>query len=312
MAPVTSGARNGRVETVSRRYVLLGLGGAGVLAVAGCLGDPDGTDDDANDVVDQPGEPGDDDAGDVGDETGDVDDDTDTDDTDTDDTDTNDTDTDDTDTDDDRWDFPDDPHQIVLEAGSFTHTEETRLADEDDGNQLTVLADLAGGRVYSLSEFTHENQLWVMESIRIDRWSYARITIDDEETFEVLEVGEVDPDVYLRLHVGTHWVLEDGEWSFEGEETFDGVPVQRYTSRQRLEFDTDEDQDPPMGDEEIDLDQEVLIDQDGIVRRRSTRWEVADADEHPLETESTLTAIGTTTVEDPDWLEDVISASDDA
>lgn len=95
-------------------------------------------------------------------------------------------------------------------------------------------------------------------------------------------------------------VTDGFEWEANGTETIDGTPTVRYTSTNVSDSSTF------VGVENVTVrnaSSTLYVDSDNVIRRASLEYTVEDnSTTYSIETTVTLTDIGSTTVEEPDWL----------
>ena len=199
-------------------------------------------------------------------------------------------------------------------AGSFT-TQWSYTVQQADGTTTqfnnTYEVDLDANRsreVYSTSgpDAQTDYEIFVSEGT-----SYTRYGSGDDAFYQSGDAPSSVFDSATGRAAGFYNNLED-DATFEGTETYDGVTVSRYdytdtdawgTYNQAITgatFDTDEEVTV------TDFSITVLVDDDGIARL--TTWtfvgETASGDQVSIEWSYSITDIGSTTVEDPDWLDE--------
>lgn len=188
------------------------------------------------------------------------------------------------------WSFENVATDGTVEAGSFTNH-----------------VDLVNERALFRMTGDSAAQGSVMEQFYADGKSYMRIGADGEEPFYMVSDAGFEEGNWLGVsHAYSAGDLEG--LNFVGVETFDGDAVRHYRTT-----------DPGFwwwgysgsNGEDVtvtDFSYDVLVDSDGIVRSES--WTVT-AENDAGETESvsweyTVTDIGSTAVEDPEWLQDAV------
>jgi hypothetical protein len=207
-----------------------------------------------------------------------------------------------------------DPESALREAGSFTTTMRINGSDYT-GNTgevtHTYSVDFENERYYGYIEGGADVPgAALMERFSADGVTYVKMGQGDEAIY-FAESG----DDWFSLSEAT---LDDSYYDYAdeqddalvktGSETFDGVSVTRYEA-------TDVEQwayfQPYVAEDGriTDFEYVILVDDDGVVR--SMTWYLAGVDESGDEprpfsqrVEMRLTDVGTTTVEDPDWLDE--------
>ncbi|WP_324756584.1 DUF7537 family lipoprotein [Haloarcula sp. GH36] len=207
-----------------------------------------------------------------------------------------------------------DPDRLLREAGSFT-AEWSFSVTESDGNTSTIIntygVDLAQNRSYEAFETTGTDGGIAYESFYADGMTYMKYG-DGTESF--YQISPQQTTVFDNARDRALYDYDDFEDAqFVGTEQFDGITVDRY-----------EYSDPTVwrnygagtfgSDENVtinDFTVVVLVDGDGLAR--STEWTVSGVTDTGVPVSSnwsyTLTGVGSTTVADPDWLDEAKAQS---
>lgn len=191
-------------------------------------------------------------------------------------------------------------------AGSYTST--WRMTVTEDGTVTGETAYVTA--IDTTTERSHFRATQTSDGVSTDGWelyyadgvSYSRYGAGEDETYGVTE------GVFTgtALFDGTRYVTDSDDldgFDRAGTETFDGVTVTRYTLTERPAWVAA----GQMTEGEIQWTEftfEVLVDGDGVVRQET--WTSTGIDEqdvtHTVEFYSAVTGVGTTTVEEPDWV----------
>ncbi|MFB6154463.1 MAG: hypothetical protein ABEJ22_01115 [Haloferacaceae archaeon] len=210
----------------------------------------------------------------------------------------------------DEWDLSE-PVGALVDAGSFTASWTWRANDGNETGtmELRQTVDLDSQRAYTTTTTSDANGAFAMEYFYADGVEYTRIAPADAGTEAMYVATDTDFEsnamVYDRGYVYDASDLDD--WTFEGVTTYDGVSVREYvyTGLDRwADSGTASDDDFEVTDVEF----RMLVDRDGIARYQ--RFHVDGVDDAGrsvwFEWEYTVTDVGTTTVDDPDWLTDAL------
>jgi len=207
-----------------------------------------------------------------------------------------------------------DAEQALRDAGSFTTTWTYRGVDErgvetevsrelyenlDEERSLTVLSSTRDGQADGGS----------MQQFTADGVTYVRSGPADSPTYFSYEQQTTDPlATAIGLSQARAYSAND-DLSFEGRETYDGVSVERYelseASSQLVQAGSAVDAGAGSGNVRVtDFHYTVLVDADGLPRYESWSFEGETDDGETItgEWEYTLTKVGSTTVDDPEWL----------
>ncbi|WP_411967004.1 hypothetical protein [Haloferax sp. YSSS75] len=204
----------------------------------------------------------------------------------------------------------DDATAALRSAGSFTSTWSFRLVDSE-GQESTFTnayyVDLDANRTSEAFTITGDGEGASYERFIADGMSYTRFGDGNDVVYQVFP--SEDNQLEYALARGASFGYEDFEdATLVGTETFDGVTVQRYEYTDPMlwrqygagTFGTDQNVTI------TDFTLVVLVDEDGIAR--SSGWELLGETESgervSAEWQFELTALGSTDVPDPDWLDD--------
>jgi hypothetical protein len=214
-----------------------------------------------------------------------------------------------------------DAEQALRDAGSFTVTwtysgvdergVETEVSREfyvnlDDERSLSVVSSMRDGQPDggSMAQFSADGTTDV-RSGPADSPTYFSY---DQETTDPLATA-------ISLSQARAYGANE-DLSFEGTETFDGVSVERYelseASSQLIQAGSAAGAATGSGNVEItDFHYTVLVDGDGLSRFESWSFEGRTDDGQTIsgQWEYSLTAVGSTTVDEPDWLAEAQAAS---
>lgn len=206
-----------------------------------------------------------------------------------------------------------DPEVALESAGSFTSTWRYSGVD-DDGVEAAITytyrADLKAERAYvsTTTEQGDETAASGFEQFTTDGVTYSRFGSDENVFYQAQPQESLD--VLSESLARTAIYGTDVEsLAKQGTETYDGVRVTRYeltrTDAALWAGAATAGTDP--GDlAEFDVDYVVLVDGDGLVRYESWAFTGTTNDGETVngKWEYSLTAVGSTSVADPDWLDD--------
>jgi hypothetical protein len=210
-----------------------------------------------------------------------------------------------------------DPERVLRDAGSFTvvwtysgvdergtETEVRRefYADLDAERSLTVTSSVVDG----------ESDAGSMQQFFADGVTYTRSGPDDSPMYFSYEQESADVVATAIALSQARAYGADDELSFEGRETFDGVSVERYelsrADAQLIQAGSAAGAaaGAGAGAEITDFRYAVLVDADGLSRFESWSFtgRTSDGETVSGEWEYSITKVGSTTVDDPDWLAD--------
>lgn len=207
-----------------------------------------------------------------------------------------------------------DPERALREAGSFTvvwtfsgvdqsgtETEVRRefYADLEAERSLTVISSMRDGQ----SDAGSSQQFFA------DGVTYMRSGSEESPTYLSFEQESADVVATAIALSQARAYGSDESMQFEGEETFDGVSVKRYeltrADSQLIQAGSAAGVAAGSGNTEItDFRYVVLVDEDGLSRFESWSFsgETTDGQAINGEWEYSLTKVGSTTVDDPEWL----------
>lgn len=214
-----------------------------------------------------------------------------------------------------------DAEQALRDAGSFTVTWTYSGVDErgvETEVRREFYVDLDDERSLSLVSSMRDGQSdgGSMEQFFADGTTYVRSGPADSPTYFSYEQETSDPlATAISLSQARAYEATD-DLSFEGTETYDGVSVERYelseASSQLIQAGSAAGAGAGSGNVEItDFHYTVLVDSDGLSRFESWSFEGRTDDGETItgQWEYSLTAVGSTTVDDPDWLAEAQAAS---
>lgn len=202
-----------------------------------------------------------------------------------------------------------DPERLLRDAGSFTATWSYEGVDASGGEQAVTrefYADLDGGRSYTVTSAGAGESV---EQFVADGVTYTRTGAGDATVYSAYEGSTDVIATAVSLSQARAYGSNDG-MTFTGAETFDGVPVNRYelsAANEALILAGSAAAAESANEIEVtNFEYVVLVDEDGLSRSES--WTFAgrtpDGAEVRGSWEYSLTAVGSTTVDDPDWLAD--------
>jgi hypothetical protein len=197
-----------------------------------------------------------------------------------------------------------DPEVVLREAGSFTTTL-TLTSTDADGVASTLVQSTAVNAAENRSLRTMSTQDGpISTTYTAGDTTFSRFGEGDEVTYQTGPAYIAPMDRALAQAAFAYADID--EENFVGSDTFDGVAVDRYEYRDPVlwrQFGT-----TSFGDEEnvtvTDFTLVVLVDEDGLARQ--TAWtllgETEDGREVSVEWRFEVTGVGSTTVDEPDWL----------
>lgn len=207
-----------------------------------------------------------------------------------------------------------DPETLLQEAGSFTVTWSYTGVDANGvETQVTqnFYADLDAERSYSRITSTTDGQPdgSTVEQFVTDGVTYIRSGTGDAASYTSYE-GSVGVLATAIAFSQARAYGADDDLTFVGSETFDGTAVDRYelsaANEALILAGSAATQNSPGELDVTNFEYAVLVDEDGLSRYES--WSFAgrmdDGTEVQGSWEYSLTAVGSTTVDDPDWLDE--------
>ena len=188
----------------------------------------------------------------------------------------------------------------VDQSGSETEVTREFYADLEAERSLTVVSSMRDGQ----SDAGSSQQFFA------DGVTYMRSGPEESPTYFSFEQESADVVATAIALSQARAYGADENLAFEGSETFDGVAVERYelseADSQLIQAGSAASAGAAgSGNMEItDFQYVVLVDEDGLSRFESWSFSGRTADGQVVtgEWEYSLTKVGSTTVEDPDWL----------
>lgn len=194
----------------------------------------------------------------------------------------------------------------VLDAGGYTSVWEMEFTSERDGvsiTRYTHAVDYVNERYSFGMLMTNRDEVTNdYESFYADGTSYVRYGDGEEATYQTAP-GEFTPENTLFSVESSITSGSDlSEFSVVGTETYDGVTVTRYERSDQPAWIAAQGTDDEFTWTAFDY--AVLVDEDGLVRYDSWTGEGVDGEgvEQTMTFSYSLTDVGSTVVEDPDWL----------
>jgi len=200
-------------------------------------------------------------------------------------------------------------------AGSFT-SQWTYSVTESDGTTAainnTYQVDVESNRSLELLATTGADGQFDIETFIANDTSYSRYGDGADVFYQVNDQQSTVFDSATGRATSFHNALEE-DADFVGTETFDGVTVSRYEHTDTSSWQAYGGGMAMFGSDTnatvTDFTVVVLVDSDGI--SRLTTWTLSGEaeDGSPVSAEwcFALTGIGSTTVEDPDWLDEAVA-----
>lgn len=193
----------------------------------------------------------------------------------------------------------------LLEAGSYTSTWRMTVTEGEtvSGTGYVSAVDYATERSHFRSEQITDGETAVgWEVYHAEGTSYNRYGEGESASYMV---GEGTFTGTSPFDSGSYITGDDdlSEFTRAGTTTFDGVSVTRYVLTERPAWIAAQ----AMAEGEVrwtDFEFEVLVDDDGLVRaERWTATGTKDGVAQSVEFTYEITGVGSTTVEEPDWLD---------
>lgn len=194
--------------------------------------------------------------------------------------------------------------QAALEAaGSYTATWDWRSNVDDVGEMtFTALVDFEAQRTLNTMRVGGED-VSIVETYYADDIQYNRFASDDGSDASYFQSESSFSDSFSSWDFGYGYDRSAFEgWVDQGTEIYDGVTVRRYV------FDAPESYIDNEYDSEFDVTSlrvELLVDQNGVPRYQLYEVEGTETDgtDQWFEWELTVSNVGSTSVEEPDWVQ---------
>jgi hypothetical protein len=213
-----------------------------------------------------------------------------------------------------------DREQVLRDAGSFTATWRyggTGLDAETGELSVTHAVDLAGERSLTTWESSDGAETEGWQQFHVGGVTYTRYGAGDEAGYASAP-GDTDLVATSLAYGGLYAATDTDDLVATSQETFDGVQVTRYELAERATVPwfaaggagSAGGADPDRL-EEVDWTYTVLVDGDGLVRSESWGWTgtTADGGTATFESAYSITGVGSTTVDDPTWLDEATGSS---
>lgn len=188
-------------------------------------------------------------------------------------------------------------------AGSYTTTWNWRSNVDDTGEMtFTARVDFAAERAHNTMRIGGED-VSIVESYYADGIQYNRFASGDGSDASYFQSESTFSDAFTSWDFGYGYDRSAFEgWVDQGVETYDGVTVRRYV------FDAPDGYIDNEYDSEFDVTSlrvELLVDRDGVPRyqRYDVEGTETDGTQQWFEWELTVSDVGSTTVEEPDWVQ---------
>ncbi|EMA01729.1 DUF7537 family lipoprotein [Haloferax denitrificans] len=207
-----------------------------------------------------------------------------------------------------------DPERLLRDAGSFTVSWSYTGVDAD-GVEAAVTrefaADLETERSYTRTTSTTDGQpdAGAVEQYVADGVTYVRVGDGDEATYTSYEGSTEVLATAIALSQARAYGADD-DLTFAGTETFDGASVERYelsaANEALILAGSAAAQGEPGSLEVTSFQYVVLVDEDGLSRHESWSFSgrMDDGSEVSGSWEYSLTGVGSTTVDEPAWLDE--------
>ncbi|ELZ93130.1 DUF7537 family lipoprotein [Haloferax sulfurifontis] len=207
-----------------------------------------------------------------------------------------------------------DPERLLRDAGSFTVSWSYTGVDAD-GVETAVTrefaADLETERSYTRTTSTTDGQPdeGAVEQFVTDGVTYVRVGDGDEATYTSYEGSTEVLATAIALSQARAYGADD-DLTFAGTETFDGASVERYelsaANEALILAGSAAAQGEPGSLEVTSFEYVVLVDEDGLSRHESWSFSgrMDDGSEVSGSWEYSLTGVGSTTVDEPAWLDE--------
>ncbi len=195
----------------------------------------------------------------------------------------------------------------LREAGGYTAVWKMEFTKEGESvgvTEYTHAVDYENERSSFTMLITNEDEVNTdYESYQADGVSFARYGSGEEATYQVNDAAFAPENTLFAVQSSITDVDDLADFEVVGAETYDGVTVTRYELTHEPSWIAS--QSP---DEEFTwttFTYTVLVDQDGLIRLESWGGEGVDDDgvDHTMEFSYSLTNIGATSVEEPEWID---------
>jgi hypothetical protein len=207
-----------------------------------------------------------------------------------------------------------DPESLLRDAGSFTVTWSYAGVDANGvETEFTreFYADLESERSYSRTMSATDGQAdgGSIEQFVADGVTYTRFGSGDDAMVTSQEGSAEVLGTAIALSQARAYGADD-DMVFAGTETFDGVTVDRYelstTAEALIRAGSVAAQDQPGTLQVTNFEYAVLVDEDGLSRYESWAFSGRTDDQNEMSGswEYSLTAVGSTTVDEPDWVDE--------
>ena len=206
-----------------------------------------------------------------------------------------------------------DPERALRDAGTFTSTWVWTATDGDDvaTSEMRHVVDLETNHSLVSTVNSDGSDDLLMDYYYVDGMEYMRMQTagsGSTPTYIARQAEfEGDSIVYDNGYAYHDSGLSD--WSDAGMTTFDGVSVREYVYT-GSDYWLGARGDTAESDFDLrDVEFRMLVDSDGIARYQSFSVDGTDEDGTPqtVEWEYTITDIGSTVVEDPDWFAEALA-----
>lgn len=202
-----------------------------------------------------------------------------------------------------------DREQALRDAGSYTTTwgySGTGPDGERGGLSVTQAVDLENQRALTSHNAT-TGEAW--QQFYAGETTYYRYQSGDEDIYTV-SPGEIDLLTTSLTSRGLYDATGGDGLVDQGQETYDGVPVTRYELADSASLPWTAAVAAGAGGADpdslraVDWTYTLLVDGDGLIRYESWGWTGTTNDDRTVSYvyEYSITGVGTTTVEDPEWL----------
>lgn len=206
----------------------------------------------------------------------------------------------------DEWSYSD-PAESLRSAGSFTTgwMTETNDGEGTSAAEVREAVNLDSERSHSVITNIDGDEEFVMESFYADGTEYMRMVNTPGGTpFYTVTEGSFAGELLLYNRGYAYEPSDLDEWALQGTGTYDGVTVREYTYDGYESWMTAE---AWLGDGDFDVtavEFTMKVDKNGVARYQNLRIEAVDDDDSMrwVEWTYTVTDIGSTAVEDPEWL----------